>query len=501
MALRPKKSYLKTCGIIYLFDLNIVNRMKINNINVNETIESATALLDKEKNISLALRATIKVVLLLLKTMLERLSLNSKNSSKPPSGDENRKKKKTGGNGINRKPGGQPGRKGVQLKPVIDPDEIERIKIDKRKLPKDTYTEDGYEARQVMDFNVSITIKEYRAQVLIDSKGNRYVAEFPSHVTRPIQYGTKTKATSVYMSQFQLIPYKRIEDYFSEQIGINISAGSIFNFNKDAYELLEQFEAIAKLKLINSPVLNADETGINVNSKRIWLHAACNDKWTYFHPHTKRGTDAIEEMDIIPNFKGTLCHDHWKPYYTYDQCMHSLCNAHHLRELEWSEIEDKQKWAGKLSKLLVKLNRVVDAAGGKLSETKCAYYRKRYRVILSEGEKMCPAPIRERGQKGRLKKSKSRNLLERFITYENDVLRFMTDINVPFTNNQGENDLRMTKVQQKISGCFRSHEGALIFCRIRSYLITCRKHGVSATEALETLFSGKLPDFVREDSG
>ena len=179
---------------------------------------------------------------------------------------------------------------------------------------------------------------------------------------------------------------------------------------------------------------------------------------------------------------------------------HALCNSHHLRELEWAATEDQQKWALKMKKFLTRLNEKVDAAGGKLNKKQQTEYRKAYKALTKKAQAECPPPNMpgKRRQRGRPKKSKSRNLLERFINFENDVLRFMEDVNVPFTNNQGENDLRMTKVQQKISGCFRSEEGARIFCRIRAYLITCRKHDIDATEALKILFEGKLPDFATE---
>ena len=473
--------------------------VEINKANIGETINKAKKLLKKEPNISPSLRVVFELILVLMQSMIERLSINSGNSSKPPSSDPNRKKKNSK-NKSNRKPGGQPGRIGKQLKPVDNPDNIEILKIDKRRLPRGDYFDDGYEVRQVVDFKASVLVTEYRAQVLIDSTGNRYVADFPTFVTRPIQYGAKTKASSVYMSQFQLIPYGRIEDYFSAQVGLTISVGSFFNFNKEAYKLLANFDEIAKLNLIASKRVNADETGINVDGKKIWLHTACNDKWTNFYPHEKRGAKAIDDIGIIPKFKGVLCHDHWKPYYKYE-CDHALCNAHHLRELKWSAIEDNQTWAGKARKFLEKLNMKVEDAGGKLPKEKSNYYRKKYRKLLITAEKECPPPDdkRKKGQRGKIKRSKSRNLLERLINYEDDVLRFMDDINIPFTNNQGENDLRMTKVQQKISGCFRSYEGALIFCRVRGFLITCRKHNVNPTEALEGLFKGVLPDFVCND--
>ena len=471
--------------------------MKLNEIDVNATLKKAKKVLSEEANVSPTLRTMFELLILIITLLANRMGLNSKNSSKPPSSDPNRKKKKkrnTSGN----KPGGKNGRKGSQLKPVENPDNIEVIKIDKRTLPRDNYKEVGYDKRQVIDIQTKIVITEYQVQILENSSGKRFTAEFPFNVTRPVQYGATTKATSVYMSQFQLIPYNRIENYFSDQLGINISTGSFYNFNQEAYSLLAEFEEITKNKLINSSRVNADETGINVNGKKTWLHTACNDLWTHFYPHIKRGSEAMNEIGILPKFNGTLCHDHWKPYYLYS-CLHSLCNAHHLRELEWSATEDNQKWAEKMKKFLTKLNKKVDDSGGELSQRQSSYYQKKYEKILLEANRECPAPatVRKPGQRGRQKRSKSRNLLERFIDFKDDVLRFMNDVDVPFTNNQGENDLRMTKVQQKVSGCFRSMDGAYIFCRIRAYLITCRKHGIAATDALETLFKGRLPDFAQ----
>ena len=180
-------------------------------------------------------------------------------------------------------------------------------------------------------------------------------------------------------------------------------------------------------------------------------------------------------------------------------CRHALCNAHHLRELERAWEQDGQKWAKAMQLLLVEINSAVDKAGGCLQEKAADDYRRRYRETLAAGDGECPAPTDAKGGKrGRIARTKSRNLLERLREYETETLRFMTDPQVPFTNNQGENDIRMTKVQQKISGCFRSFEGAQIFCRVRSYLSTCRKHGMGATHALQLLYSGKLPDFLPE---
>ena len=299
------------------------------------------------------------------------------------------------------------------------------------------------------------------------------------------------------MSQFQLIPYNRIQDYFADQLHIPISEGSIYNFNKGAYRALADVEDRIKNEIAISDFAHADETGINIDGKGHWLHCVSNDLWTSYHPHVRRGTVAFNDMGILPMFKGTLCHDHWKPYYKMD-CTHALCNAHHLRELTRAWEQDGQKWAQKLKKLLETINLKVIDAGGVLDVKKSEKYRLKYRDIIRDGEIECPAPIRPKtkGKRGRIKRSKSRNLLERLRDYEQDALRFMDNELVTFSNNMGENDIRMTKVQQKISGCFRSMDGARIFCRVRGYLSTCRKHGIKSSHALDLLFNGKLPEFL-----
>jgi len=470
--------------------------MRLNSGNIKETMAEAKRILGEEKNISPALRAIFGLILVFMEAMLTRLGLNSENSSKPPSTDEQKTKRKKRAPS-NKKPGGQPGRIGKQLKPVSDPDIIHDIKIDKRSLPQGQYKESGFEARQIIDIDISVVVTEYRAQVLVDELGNRFVATFPENLKRPIQYGSSIKAQSVYLSQYQLTPFARVQDFFMHQANITISQGSVYNFNLEAYKALTSFETICKNQLIHSRRVNADETGINIAGKKYWLHTACNERWTHFFPHKKRGCEAMNAIDILPKFKGVLCHDHWKSYYRYG-CQHALCNAHHLRELEWSFQEDNQKWAGDMQAFLINLNKKVEQSQGKLSKKQQRYYEQKYEAILLAAEIQCPSPdVMKRAKANeKPKKSKSRNLLERLIHYKTDVLRFMTREDIPFTNNQGENDLRMTKVQQKISGCFRSEEGALIFCRVRAFLITCRKHDVDASQALKDLFQGKLPDFV-----
>jgi transposase len=467
--------------------------MKIENIDIQSTIKKAQSLIHSDEQLSAATKSMFEILILIITLLANRLNLNSSNSSKPPASDPNRKKqpaKKTG-----KKAGGQNGHIGTTLTKIDNPDRIKVIKVNRHDLPPGQYHQVGFETRQVFDIDISRIVTEYRAQILESDEGSRYVASFPPGVSKAAQYGTGIKAHSVYMSQFQLIPYNRIQDYFADQLQIPISEGSIFNFNQEAYQLLADFESQAKAELAASEIVHADETGINIGGKGHWLHGASNNLWTCYLPHEKRGADAMNDMGILPWFKGVLCHDHWKSYYRYD-CIHALCNAHHLRELTRAYEQDDQKWALKIKKLLETINKEVTDAGGVLDAESSRKYREKYRNLIKQAEIECPDPPKPKGKKGRMAKSKSRNLLERLRDFEEDTLRFMDVVYVPFTNNLGENDIRMTKVQQKISGCFRSMDGARIFCRIRGYLSTCRKQGVKSSQALELLFSGKKPDFL-----
>lgn len=468
--------------------------MKIDAIDVDSAINQVRQLLKTERDLSPALKSALEVILLLVSVLLNRVTLNSKNSSKPPASDPNRTK---GTRKKSDKPsGGQASHVGTTLRKVVDPDEIEIITLDRRTLPQGQYTEDGFEIRQVFDIDISRLVTEYQAQRLINEKGQRFTAPFPDKVTKAVQYGDGIKAHAVYLSQYQLLPYKRIQEYFADQLGLHVSEGSLYNFNRQAYEALAVFESISKEKLVASPCIHADETGININGKRHWLHSACNDQWTHFFSHVKRGTEAMNVINLLPRYNGILCHDHWKPYYKYD-CTHSLCNAHHLRELTRAWEQDKQAWAHDMKQLLEKMNSAVNQAGGVLTHLEAETWKIRYRERLNQAEIECPPPDKPTEVKrGRVKRSKARNLLERLIDFEEDVLRFMTNACVPFTNNAAENAIRMTKVHQKISGCFRSTEGAEIFCRVRGYLSTCRKQDMSAAQAMTLVFEGKLPEFA-----
>jgi transposase len=270
----------------------------------------------------------------------------------------------------------------------------------------------------------------------------------------------------------------------------------VHNFKEEAYNLLEPYEVWVKERIRKSKIIHCDETGIVVGGKRVWLHAACNDAYTFYNPHCKRGKEATDEAGVLSGEGGVLIHDHWKAYFNYGKKEHGLCNAHYLRELTQAS-EGGQKWPERMAGLLTEANKQTEKAGGKLSDEEQRRVRKKYRRILAAAEKENPVSPRQGKQKrGRAAQSKTRNLLDRMRDYESEILRFMTDVDVPFTNNQAERDIRMAKVQQKISGSFRSWEGARYFCRIRGYVSTCEKHNISSADALKVLYNGKFPDFM-----
>ena len=473
--------------------------MKISDIDVDAIIENARQQLKDDPSVSPSLRSTFEILLLIIPILLGRVNTNSRNSSKPPSQDPNREKKARAKS--DRKPGSQQGRLGTTLAPTDDPDEIKVVTVDRRTLPRGhTFKPAGFEKRQVFDIDISRLVTEYRAEILVDDQGNRIVAPFPEAVKSSVQYGPAIKAHAVYLSLYQLLPYDRVREYFEDQLRIPLSVGSLVNFNKEAFDKAAPFEAWVKRQLIQSPVVHADETGINIGGKRHWLHCASNDTLTWLEPHQQRGHQAMDDIGILPHFAGTLCHDHWKSYYRYTDCDHSLCNAHHIRELQRVVEQDKHVWAERMQTLLCTMNDAVINAGGALTSEQVAGWRKAYRDCLKTAEVECPPPdeAQRDGKRGRIKRTTARNLLERLRDFEDDVLRFLDHPQVPFTNNQGERDIRMVKVQQKISGCFRSEEGAQTFCRVRSYLSTARKQNISASEAMTSLFNGGPLPFVNE---
>lgn len=472
--------------------------MTINGMNVKQTVKDVECKLNHTTTTPSQLRSMILILLVFLKFLLDKISVNSTNSSVPPSKDSKRKRgSRIKGKSI-RKPGGQPGHRGKTLTRIENPDKVESLTVDRSKLPVGDYKKVGYQSRQVIDIQINRHVTEYQAEVLEDAEGRQFIAPFPEGVTKSVQYGNSVKAQAVYLTQYQLIPFERTKDYFAHLCQIPISTGTICNFVKYAYQRLEYFEPVAKKALLREKVLHTDETGANVNGKIIWIHGISSDKWTLLYPHSKRGFEAVTDFDVLTRYTGHLCHDHWKSYFKLKNCSHVLCNAHHLRELTRAWEQDEQCWAKKVHKLLLDANKETKENDGVLSLKRAKSLSNRYRSLLEAGRIECEIELdeTERNQPGPSPKTKSRNLLERLLSFKEETLAFTTDSDIPFTNNQIERDFRMYKVQQKISGCFRSFEGAKMSCLITSYISTCMKNGIGAARALQALFNNEIPDFI-----
>ena len=427
-----------------------------------------------------------------------RLNKNSRNSSKPPSSDGLKKPKtKSLRKKSNRKSGGQPGHSGHNLERTDHPDQTLVLPLNHCSCHHFVGNQPviNYECRQVFELpKPKLEVTEYRAEIKKCSGcGKIITATFPENITAPAQYGLNLKSFLLYLHHQHFIPAARISQLCEDLFGYSVSQGVLFTETKKCFSSLSDFEADLIEQLRVEPVLNVDETGFNVSVDGKWLHSASTDYLTFYGIHHHRGRKAMDEFGIIPEFRGTLVHDFYPSYLNYD-CNHAFCNTHLLRELKFVHEERNQPWAKSLSDLLLEINHYVKeqrVITDHLSERKKKPWIRRYRKIISEGEKANPLVENQNAPKkrGRKPKTTEQNLLARFRTHEDSILRFLHDLRVPFTNNLAEQDIRMMKVRQKISGCFRTFSGAQSFSRIRSYLSTCRKNKCailpSITDALK----------------
>lgn len=429
-----------------------------------------------------------------VKELEDQISKNSKNSSKPPSTDAFFKPPKSLRKKSGQKQGGQKGHKGDTLKMAEHPGEIISHKVDCcegcNKNLKSQLT-DGIERRQIYDIPpLHIKITEHQSEVKTCSCGCINKA-FPEGIDYRVAYGSKIKSLVVYLQNYQLLPYERTKELISDLFNHNISKGTLYNTSKSAYNKLEEFENRLKKLLTYCMVAGFDETGFRVMSKLLWLHCCSTSEHAYYAIHRKRGSQALDDINILPKFKGVAVHDFWKSYYHY-KCKHSLCNAHLLRDLIFIKERFEQSWAEDLINLLLKMKaakqRAIDQGKSSLSKTTLNKYQKQYDLIVKNGLCLNPFKPPKKKTRGRHKRTPARNLLERLENYASDILRFLFDFRVPFDNNFSERDIRMMKVKQKISGCFRSLKGANIFTRIRSFIVTARKQNINVFDALNNLF-------------
>lgn len=439
-----------------------------------------------------------------VKQLEDRLSTTSHNSSKPPSSDCSSKTTKSLRQPSGKKPGGQKGHPGSTLQLVDTPDRVlihSPLHCQRCGRPLAQGEVVSVERRQVFDLpDVLLEVVEHRSELKqCPDCQHTSRGEFPPSVNATVEYGERVRAISVYLMNYQLLPFDRTSQLMGDLFGCPISVATLLDSIQRCSQGLEEAEAKIKQEIGRAEVVNFDETGLKIAGKRHWLHVASTAELTHYASHARRGKEASDEIAILPNFTGRAIHDGLSSYHSYE-CDHGLCNAHHLRELTFIEEREGQAWAGKMKALLVEIkHRVCEAREGgeeNLDQELIAQFEQGYQQVLEEGFETNPpiptAPLSESGPKkrGRKKQSKAKNLLDRLSKYRSEVLAFMYDFRVPFDNNLAERDLRMMKVQQKISGCFRSTEGAKYFCRIRSYISTVRKQGKNVLEMIERVFKG-----------
>ena len=430
-----------------------------------------------------------------------RLAQNSRNSSRPPSSDGLSKPpvKRSLRRPSGRKPGGQPGHGGATLTAIADPDGVvwhspaccagcgARL---------DCAPVEGCERRQVFDLpEIQLRVVEHAVERRRCGCGQLTAASFPAGVSAPTQYGPGVRALAIYLIARQHLPYERTAELFADWLGAPVSTGTLASYIAKGGGDLQGFLDEVHRQLITAPVAHFDETGARVQGRLRWLFSASTDRLTFYALHDKRGKDGIDHAAVLPNFTGVAVHDGFKPYRRYyDNARHALCNAHHLRELQAvieQDTNSTQSWAPAMDRLLRDLHRAVTlatAAGhDHLEALQLAGYRAAYEQIIATGQRENPLNTIRTGQRGFIAQTPSRNLLSRLDTYREDVLRFAHDLRVPFDNNLAERDIRMVKLQQKISGCWRTSTGADHFLAIRAYLSTARKQGHHTIDVLTRL--------------
>jgi transposase len=433
-----------------------------------------------------------------------RLAQDSHNSSKPPSSDgftrspKNRSLRKSSG----KKPGGQSGHEGKMLCQVETPAFFSthapqtclHCQTDLTTLPLGPVLE----RRQVFEVPaLTLVVTEHQLYARTCPTCNSHTkGQFPQDVNNRVQYGPGFRAIAVYLLNYQLLPYGRTAEILNELFSDKVSTGSLALMVAECFERLAEPEAFIKAALQAAPVLHSDETGGYCANKRQWFHVTSSQWLTHYAFHQSRGKRATDEIGILNDFYGVSIHDGFKSYTQYT-CQHALCNAHHLRELTFIHEQHHQAWAKAMSQLLLDLKTEVDAARQvgeqALALVRLVHYENLYQKLIELGLEENPPPPDgwPHGKRGRVKQTKAKNLLDRLDTQRQQVLTFAYRFDVPFDNNQAERDLRMIKLQQKISGCFRSLEGAVYFCRIRGYLSTMHKQGESLLCSLLQVFLGQ----------
>jgi transposase len=427
-----------------------------------------------------------------------RLGKDSSNSSNPPSSDglgkPVRAQRRAAGR---RQPGKQPGAPGAHLAQVAEPDEVvEHVPARCGGCGQDLdgAVVVGLEARQVFDLPaLRLGVVEHRVQRRRCGCGSVTAAAFPAQARAAACYGPGVRALVCYLLVHQHLPFDRAAQLCSEVLGASVATGTLASVMAEAAGKLEGFVEVMREQLASGPVAHFDETGARIAGRLHWVHSASTGLLTLFTVHAKRGKVAMDAAGVLSGFAGVAVHDGWSPYWRYQGITHALCGAHLLRELEGLAGEPGQGWAAGMAELLVDVKLAGDrarAAGlGQVDDDVRTRLRARYQRLVADGQAANPPPGRGR-RRGRARRSPAGRLLARLDARRDEVLRSLDDTRVPFDNNQAERDLRMVKLQQKISGCWRTLAGAAAFLTVRSYLATAHKQGMNPLAVLRQLFEG-----------
>lgn len=445
-----------------------------------------------------------------VKALQEREAKDSHNSSLPPSSDRftRQKKPKSLREKSGKASGGQAGHRGSTLQMRESPDVViplpAVLTCEHCQSDLSTIAPQTVERRQVIDVpKPRLETTEYQGEWKQCPHCQQLTAAtFPAEAKASTQFGPRLGAIAVYLMVQQLLPLGRTKETLSDLLGVSLSEATLVTMQARAAKLLQPVEEQTKAALIAQAVLHQDESGLYVQGERWWVHVACTDQLTHYAPHRSRGQDALKDIGILPQFRGISIHDGWKTYFLF-LCQHALCGVHLLRDLTFLAQEHGLLWAHRLLHLLLDMRAVTMQARAQgqtaLSAAVIADWTAKYEEILAQAEAFHPYALAPPGNKkpGKVKQSAARNLLDRLQIYQEAVLAFLSNLAVDFDNNQAERDVRMIKVQQKVSGTFRSVTGAVHFLRIRGYLSTLRKQGQSQFSALEATLQGQptLPSF------